>query len=57
MNLDDFNLLAGNFNLSAGTDGVVDPQDWAALAAAIPEPSTLLGGVVAFATTVLRRRS
>jgi hypothetical protein len=38
-NLADFNLLAGNFGLSAGPNGVVDPQDWAALAAAVPEPA------------------
>ena len=56
VNLDDFNLLAGNFNLSAGPDGVVDPEDWAALAAAIPEPSTMLGGVVALAGMGIRRR-
>jgi hypothetical protein len=40
-NLTDFNLLAGNFGLSAGADGVVDPSDWAALAAAVPEPAAI----------------
>jgi hypothetical protein len=56
VNLDDFNLLASNFGLSAGADGVVDPEDWASLAAAVPEPSTLAGGVVALAALGLRRR-
>jgi len=42
VNSDDFNLLAGNFGLSAGADGVVDPSNWAALAAAVPEPVTML---------------
>jgi hypothetical protein len=39
VNLADFNLLAANFGLSAGPDGVVDPSDWANLAAAVPEPA------------------
>jgi autotransporter-associated beta strand protein len=55
VNLGDFNLLASNFGLSAGADGIVDPQDWAALASAVPEPGAasllLLGG-----TASLRRR-
>lgn len=55
VNLDDFNLLAGNFNLSAAGPEVT-PEDWAALAAAIPEPSALLSGVVALAATRLRCR-
>ncbi len=38
VNLNDFNRLAGNFGLSAAADGVADPTDWAALAAAVPEP-------------------
>jgi hypothetical protein len=37
----DFNLLAANFGLSAGPDGPT-PQDWATLAAAIPEPSLMV---------------
>jgi hypothetical protein len=37
INLTDFNRLAANFGLSAvGPD--VTPQDWSALAAAVPEP-------------------
>jgi len=40
VNSDDFNLLATNFGLSAtGPEGTVTPQDWANLAAAVPEPS------------------
>jgi hypothetical protein len=39
VNLQDFNRLASNFGLSAGPDGVVDPQDWVNLASAVPEPS------------------
>jgi hypothetical protein len=35
VNLADFTLLAGIFGLSAGADGVVIPQDWANLAAAV----------------------
>jgi hypothetical protein len=54
--LEDFNLLAGNFGLSAGPDGVVGPDDWSALASAVPEPSSALlilaGGLLA----VRRRR-
>jgi hypothetical protein len=38
VNLDDFNLLAAHFGFDAGADGVVDPDDWAALVAAVPEP-------------------
>jgi hypothetical protein len=40
VNLPDFNLLAANFNLSASPDGPT-PQDWANLAAAVPEPGAL----------------
>jgi hypothetical protein len=40
VNLDDFNRLAGNFGLVASPGGPT-PADWAALAAAVPEPSLL----------------
>jgi hypothetical protein len=40
VNLMDFNLLAGNFGMS-GSPGGPTPQDWAALAAAVPEPALL----------------
>jgi hypothetical protein len=36
VNLEDFNRLAVNFGLSAGPDGPT-PEDWAALASAVPE--------------------
>ena len=56
MNLGDFNLLAGNFGLSAAGSEVT-PQDWANLAAAVPEPSALiLTGVPALAGMWMRRR-
>jgi len=54
----DFNLMAGNFGLSAGADGIVDPEDWAALAAAAPEPSTgllLLSGLATSVASARRR--
>jgi hypothetical protein len=42
VDLDDFNLLASNFGLGAGPNGDVDPEDWAALAAAtVPEPAAI----------------
>jgi hypothetical protein len=40
VNLADFNRLAANFGQSAGPDGVVDPADWANLAAVVPEPTS-----------------
>jgi hypothetical protein len=56
VNLGDFNLLAGNFGLSAAGSEVT-PQDWANLAAAVPEPTTLLlTGVPALAGMSLRKR-
>jgi hypothetical protein len=56
VNLLDFNLLAANFGLSAGADGVVDPRDWAALAAAVPEPGTGGASLAAIACLLARRR-
>jgi len=55
---DDFNLLASSFGLAAtGPNGEVTPQDWANLAAAVPEPGTLgLIGLAALATLPRRRR-
>jgi hypothetical protein len=40
VNLTDFNLLAANFGMSATGPGVT-PEDWAALAAVVPEPGVL----------------
>jgi hypothetical protein len=54
INLQDFNRLAGNFGLSAAGPGVT-PQDWANLAAAVPEPA-LGAAVVAFLTVIRPRR-
>lgn len=40
VNLSDFNRLAANFGLSAA-GATVTAEDWAAVAAAVPEPSVL----------------
>jgi hypothetical protein len=56
VSLSDFNLLAASFGLSA-TGPDVTPQDWSALAAAVPEPGAtllVLSGVPASAG--MRRR-
>ncbi len=55
VNLDDFNLLAGNFGFGPLTGGPT-PEDWSALASAVPEPGslTLLG--VAFPMLTKRPR-
>jgi hypothetical protein len=55
VNLQDFNRLAANFGLSAGPDGVVDPEDWAALASVVPEP-TCTTALAMFGCLLLRRR-
>jgi T5SS/PEP-CTERM-associated repeat protein len=54
VNLQDFNRLAANFGLSAGPDGVVDPGDWAALAAAVPEPAAAIA-LLPMSLSLLRR--
>lgn len=41
VNLVDFNLLAGNFGQTVGPEGPT-PQQWSALAAAVPEPASLV---------------
>lgn len=56
VNLSDFNLLAANFGLSASGTGVT-PEDWATLAAAVPEPTAIGFASIVAATTLLRRRS
>ena len=53
VNLQDFNRLASNFGLSAAGP-TVTPQDWSALAAAVPEPQAL--GLACAAITALARR-
>jgi hypothetical protein len=53
VNLQDFNRLAANFGLVAGPDGPT-PEDWAALAAVVPEPGTL--SVIGLAALPLMRR-
>jgi hypothetical protein len=54
VNLQDFNRLAANFGLSAAGP-TVTPQDWSALASAVPEPSA--GALIlATAAPLLRRR-
>jgi hypothetical protein len=59
VNLQDFNRLAANFGLSAGPEGVVDPQDWAILASVVPEPSGSLAvlAVLAFSAAALVSRA
>jgi hypothetical protein len=55
VNLQDFNRLAANFGLAAGPDGPT-PQDWAALAAVVPEPTALSALAVAMLPLARRRR-
>jgi len=52
VNLADFNLLAANFGLSVGGPSLT-PQDWSALAAAVPEPG---GPIVALLSLGFLRR-
>jgi len=52
VNSDDFNLLAGNFGLSASAGGPT-PEDWANLAAAVPEPA---GSIFVLAAGLLAGR-
>jgi hypothetical protein len=59
VNLTDFNLLAQNFGLSA-RGPTVTPDDWAALGAAVPEPTgagVLLAASAALLARVRRRRA
>lgn len=51
--LADFNRLAGNFGLAAAASGPT-PEDWSALAAAVPEPSVT--GLLLTALPLVRRR-
>jgi len=53
VNLADFNLLAGNFGQTSG--GVAPaPEDWAALASVVPEPS--ISSLLVLPLTALTRR-
>ena len=56
VNLLDFNLLAANFGVSAAGPEVT-AQDWAALAAAVPEPSAALSALLMVTVPLLPRRS
>ena len=55
VNLTDFNRLASNFGLSASGPEVT-PEDWSALAGAVPEPGSLALAYVGLGWTVCRRR-
>ena len=55
VNLQDFNLLAANFGLNAA-GAEVTPQDWSALAAAVPEPAGPWCALLAAVTVARRRR-
>jgi hypothetical protein len=55
VNLLDFNLLASNFGLSGAANGPT-PQDWGALAAAVPEPATLTLPFAAVTVLLARKR-
>ena len=51
-NLNDFNLMAANFGLGAASGAGPSPADWAALAAAAPEPG---GAALALASLIAFR--
>jgi hypothetical protein len=55
VNLQDFNRLATNFGLSAGPGGPT-PEDWAALAAVVPEPAGAVFATLAAVAMLSRRR-
>jgi len=56
VNLQDFNKLAFNFGLSVSSTDGPTPQDWANLAAAVPEPG-LVCGLCPLAISLIRIRS
>ena len=56
VNLSDFNLLASNFGLAASGPSIT-PQDWSALASAVPEPSAATGLVGMGIGATLRPRA
>ena len=53
VNLDDFNKLAANFGMAFGP--TITPEDWSALASAVPEPATTLYVLGAAATAAMSR--
>jgi hypothetical protein len=53
VNLDDFNAFAANFGMTFGP--TVTADDWAALASAVPEPSTIFGLFGVAATAAMSR--
>jgi hypothetical protein len=55
INLNDFNLLAGHFGQTVAGPGA-SPGDWAALGAAVPEPSSCGVAVLGALAPLLRRR-
>ncbi len=55
VNLPDFNRLAANFGVTAGPDGPT-PEDWAALASAVPEPGIISLAAVAGLGLLRRHR-
>lgn len=55
VDLDDFNALAANFGLQAGPDGPT-PEEWSNLAAAVPEPGSMMLVGLGAAALVRRRR-
>lgn len=54
--LADFNVLAGHFGFAASPSGPT-PQDWAALASAVPEPASLSLVLVALCSLHRRNRN
>jgi hypothetical protein len=56
INLSDFNLLAANFGLAARGPEVT-PEDWAALAAVVPEPAATTTMALLSAGVLLARRN
>ena len=56
VNLSDFNLLAANFGLSAA-GAAATPQDWSALATAVPEPGWGAAMLLASLAGLRRRRA
>jgi len=56
VNLTDFNQLAANFGVSAAGPGVT-PEDWAALASAVPEPGIAVPCLLAALAATQARRT